>query len=104
MTLALSEVLVLLEFATALVVWTVLAGAEATLAEARTVGRTAEGARKTALQGLIQICAGLHKRAKGQNAGAEYLLGRGLEKAMRTADALPNGAVAPFTQAALSAR
>lgn len=46
MTVALAEVLVLCEFTAALALWTVLARAEATLAEARTIARTSEGARR----------------------------------------------------------
>jgi putative hemolysin len=54
-----AEVLNLVEFAAALAVWTVLAGAEATLAEARTVGRTAAGARQ-----LGALFYELHRRPR----------------------------------------
>ena len=59
-----------------------------------------DGELRTAVQGLIQICAGLHKRSEGKEAGASYLLERGLEKARRCEAALPPGAAAPFLAAA----
>jgi hypothetical protein len=64
---------------------------------------TAEGDLKTALQGLVQICAGLHKHARGEESGARYLLGRGLAKLEKTRSALPEKTAAPFEKAALRA-
>ena len=64
---------------------------------------TAEGELKKALQGLVQICAGLHKHARGEEGGARYLLGRGLAKLQECGSALPDGAGAPFEKAALRA-
>ncbi len=46
MTVTIAEWVVLVELAAALAVWTALALAEATLAEARTIARTSEGARR----------------------------------------------------------
>jgi hypothetical protein len=59
----------------------------------------ASGDLKTALQGLIQIAAGLHKRSRGQTAGARYLITRGLEKVRRCQAALPQEVVAAFVAA-----
>lgn len=59
--------------------------------------RIPEGDLRTAVQGLIQLCAGLHK---GSGAGAQYLLTRGLAKLERCGAALPEGAAAPFLAAA----
>lgn len=61
---------------------------------------TAEGDLKTALQGLVQVCAGLHKLASGGENGARYLLGRGLAKLLKCGAALPPGAADPFEAAA----
>ena len=60
-----------------------------------------DGDLRRAVQGLIQLCAGLHKHANGQASGARYLLGRGLTKVRECGTALPEGAAAPFEQAAL---
>jgi predicted metal-dependent hydrolase len=59
-----------------------------------------EGALRVAVQGLIQLCAGLHKRKLGQARGAEYLLTRGREKVQRCGAALPPGAAEPFLERA----
>jgi hypothetical protein len=67
------------------------------------VWMTAQGELKTALQGLVQICAGLHKHARGEQGGARYLLGRGLAKIRAHGAALPEGAAGPFEKAALRA-
>ena len=61
------------------------------------------GDLKTALQGLVQICAGLHKKSQGGQSGARYLLGRGLSKLQLCGDSLPPDASAPFERAAVSA-
>ena len=63
--------------------------------ELETPWKAASGDEKLVLQGLIQIAAGLHrlKLRPDKTDGAEYLLGRGLEKLARgrkllTADSL----------------
>jgi predicted metal-dependent hydrolase len=62
--------------------------------------RIPEGDLRTAVQGLIQICAGLHKKSEGNLRGAEYLLTRGLEKVEKCGHALPPGAAKPFVEKA----
>ena len=62
-----------------------------------------EGELRVAVQGLIQICAGLHKHAQGNATGARYLLGRGLAKLHGASGALPSGSADPFVEAALRA-
>jgi len=64
---------------------------------------SADGELKTALQGLIQLCAGLHKHARGEATGAQYLLSRGLAKLERCRASLPPDAAAPFERRALAA-
>ncbi len=64
---------------------------------------TAEGEQKVALQGLIQICAGIHKLSGGGEEGARYLLSRGLRKLHKSASALPSGAADAFVEAGLRA-
>lgn len=59
-----------------------------------------EGPLRQAVQGLIQICAGLHKRAQGNERGATYLLGRGLGRVERYGQALPGGSSTPFVEKA----
>jgi predicted metal-dependent hydrolase len=59
-----------------------------------------DGELRIAVQGLIQVCAGLHKRSEGKAAGAKYLLERGVEKVQRCGRALPSGAAAPFLERA----
>ncbi len=56
----------------------------------------AKGNLKTILQGLIQICAGLHKRSRGQTKGSDYLISRGLTKVKLCSHALPAEVVKPF--------
>ncbi|MBI3547415.1 MAG: DUF309 domain-containing protein [Elusimicrobia bacterium] len=63
----------------------------------------ADGELKTALQGLVQICAGLHKHRQGEAAGARYLLGRGLSKIDKGRSSLPPGTAEPFERAGLRA-
>jgi uncharacterized protein len=62
--------------------------------------KEATGDLKTALQGLIQIAAGLHKRSRGESAGAAYLLARGAEKVRRAKATLPSDITALFLDAA----
>jgi hypothetical protein len=64
----------------------------------------ATGDVKVALQGLVQICAGLHKKKQGGERGSRYLLTRGVEKVRRCGAALPAGTAEPFMRAAGSAR
>lgn len=62
--------------------------------------RIPDGELRTAVQGLIQLCAGLHKRKEGHARGADYLLTRGREKVERCGAALPPGAATPFLERA----
>ena len=61
----------------------------------------ADGELKTALQGLIQICAGRHKLSAGGQEGARYLLSQGLRKLHKTSSALPPGSADAFVEAGL---
>ena len=58
--------------------------------------RIPAGPLRTAVQGLIQICAGLHKRSRGQTKGSDYLISRGLTKVKLCSHALPAEVVKPF--------
>jgi predicted metal-dependent hydrolase len=59
-----------------------------------------EGPLRLAVQGLVQLCAGLHK---GKGPGARYLFERGLAKVEKHGAALPAGAALPFLAAARKA-
>jgi predicted metal-dependent hydrolase len=52
------------------------------------VWRELEGEERRLVQGLIQIAAGLHHRARGRSRPAARLVAKGLEKVSRCAPAL----------------
>ena len=71
-----------------------------------TAWKRESGAKKTALQGLIQIAAGLHKLELDPKAreGSNYLSERGMQKVIATRTSLPSAPVTKILAGLASVR